>query len=75
MRKTWINVKWTPACWYAYFDGGDMPQNVLVPIHRSAGLSFPAVKSALQSRFPDAIISGSLRLQAESHPVSNRTIK
>lgn len=63
MRKTWINLKWTPTGWFAMFDGGDMPQNVLIPLPFTSGASFPMVKRDLESRFPDAHVSGSLRLQ------------
>jgi hypothetical protein len=61
----YITLKWTPTGWLASFQGGDMPQNTLLPLPLTAEASHPMVKRHLQELFPGAVVSGSLRLQAE----------
>ena len=62
--------RWRPLAlpsyisWLAMFQGGDMPQNELLPFPFTAEATFPQVKGDLEQRFPGCRVSGSLRLQA-----------
>lgn len=58
----YITLKWTPTGWQAMFQGGDMPQNVLLPLPWTADAQFPTIKRDLEKRFPGCCVSGSLRL-------------
>ena len=62
---TYITVKWTRSCWLASFEGGDMPQNELMPLPLTGEATFPQVKAHLQRLFPGCFVSGSLRLQGK----------
>ena len=61
--KAYITLKWTAKGWLASFQGGDMPQNELIPLPFTAEATFPMVKRDLEGRFPGCFVSGSLRLQ------------
>ena len=59
----YITLKWTAKGWFASFQGGNMPQNELLPLPFTAEAPFPIVKRDLESRFPGCRVSASLRLQ------------
>lgn len=63
MSKAYITLKWTETGWLASFQGGDMPQNQLLPLPFTAEAPFPMVKRDLEQRFPGSFVSASLRLQ------------
>jgi hypothetical protein len=58
---TYINLKWTPTGWLASFEGGNMPQNTLLPLPWTAEAGFTMVKRDLESRFPGCRVSASAR--------------
>jgi hypothetical protein len=60
----YITLKWTNTGWLASFQGGDMPQNKLLPLPLTAEATFPMVKRHLEKLFPGCFVSGSLRLQS-----------
>jgi hypothetical protein len=60
----YITVKWTATGWLASFQGGDMPQNTLLPLPLTAEAPFGMVKRHLERLFPGCRVSASLRLQS-----------